>query len=322
MVEGATPRITLREIFGLTPLIPALQDGWHSIAGNPYDPPSRWGLSSLRIFKPTIGLPAWLGRRRPDRRVPIYNFFNRSPHPLDEGYSVRVTHARDVQGGHFTYDGHLGTDFAVPVGTTVVAGAPGRVLRVRNDLGHGGLKVCIDHGGGLFTTSSHLSRALVRVGQTVRRGEPVGLSGASGVELILFFPWVAPHLHYNVWLDGQPVDPFAAPGTGEVPIWRGGDPRPWDGVAVPEDEAFRPSEWDAEGVEASIQACRDPAIRERARALPSLELQAAEMLIMRNFRSACFERFPRMYRERGERRSCLDLPFRREDFVGVAMPGE
>ena len=38
------------------------------------------------------------------------------------------------------------------------------------------------------------------------RGGVIGLSGASGIEFILFFPWVAPHLHLNVWLNGEPIE--------------------------------------------------------------------------------------------------------------------
>ena len=43
------------------------------------------------------------------------------------------------------------------------------------EIDHGGLKVCIDHGQGLFTTSSHLSRTLVGEGELVRRGQVLGL---------------------------------------------------------------------------------------------------------------------------------------------------
>ncbi len=165
-------RVHVLDTFGLRPLRPALRDAWQALAGNPHLPPSRWGPSSVRIFKPHIGLPTWLGLKRRDRRVPIYNFFNRVPQPPDEGYSVRATYARDFRGGRFTYDGHVGTDFASPVGTPVVAAAPGVVLRVCNEMNRGGLKVCIDHGEGLFTTSNHLSRALVEPGHRVARGEP------------------------------------------------------------------------------------------------------------------------------------------------------
>ena len=314
-------RIGPLETFGLTPLGPALRDAWRSVAGTAYAPRSQWGASSVRIFKPQISLATWLGRTREDRKIPIYNFFNRVPAPKDEGYSVRVTYCRDFRGGQWTYDGHLGTDFAVPVGTPVVSAAPGVVVRVHNEMDRGGLKVCVDHGEGLFTTHNHLARALARVGDRLARGQVLGLSGASGMEFVPFFPWVAPHLHYNVWLNGEPTDPFAIPG--EASLWRGrDDPRPFDGSAPGEDARFEPSAWDENGVGAAIEACRDPSAREVCRSKPTLPERAAEVLVLRNYRPAMFESFPPLYRERFERRPRLDLPFRAEDFAGVAMPDD
>jgi murein DD-endopeptidase len=306
------------DVFGLRPLAPALRAALASLRGSPYTPRQQFGPSSVRIFKPQISIATWLGRRRADKRVPIYNFFNRVPQPRDEGYSVEVTYCRDFRGGRWTYDGHLGTDFACPVGTRIVAGAPGVVVRVRNDIDRGGLKVCIDHGEGLFTTHNHLARALVTVGARVERGECVGLSGASGLEFVMFFPWVAPHLHYNTWLDGEPADPFAI--EGEPSLWREhNDPVPHRGV-VSSDNAFRPTEWDPAGVDAAIDCCRDPELRASMRAEPSLVARAAEVLVQRSYRPALFSEFPPVCRERFGRRPRLDLPFAHDDFVGVWMP--
>jgi len=316
--ERVRVRVGWLESLGLRPLGPALAQARKAVLGNDAVPPTSWDTSSLRIFKPAISLPTWLGRRRSDGLAPVYNFFNREQPPKDAAYSVRVSFCRDFQGGQWTYDGHVGTDFAVPVGTPVVAPAPGRVLRVASELDHGGLKVCIDHGRTLFTTSSHLSRAWVGEGDHVSRGQALGLSGASGIEFVLFFPWVAPHLHLNVWLGGEPVDPFAR--EGEVPMWRGGnDPRPFEGEPAP-DAGFEPSEWDPRGVEDAIDACRDREVRERARSFPSLERRAAEILFHRNLSSAAFDAFPPLYAEPAERSPCLDLPFHPEAFRGAWLP--
>jgi len=282
--------------------------------GSAHVPPTQWGVTSTRIFKPRISIPTWMRRTRKDGLVPIYNFFNRVPQPKDEGYSVRVTYARDFRGGRWTYDGHLGTDFACPVGTPIVAAAAGVVLRVACELDRGGLKVCVDHGEGLFTTHNHLARANVKVGDRVTRGQVVGLSGASGVEFVLCFPWVAPHLHYNVWLDGVAVDPFAI--DGEESLWRRrNDPVPGTG-----DDRFTPSPWDERGVDAAIDACLDEDTRRAIRALPTLETRAAEVLVLRNYRPTLFSGFPHLYRERFGRRPRLDLPFREEDFRGAWLP--
>ena len=306
------------DVFGLRPIGPALAPLRNVAIGGNGGPASLWGLSSVRIFKPWIALPTWVGRKRSDGLAWLYNFFNRVPQPPDEGYSVRVTYCRDFAGGRWTYDGHLGTDFACPVGTPIVAGAPGVVLRVSNELDHGGLKVCVDHGEGLFTTYNHLSRALVAVGDRVGRGGVVGLSGASGLEFVLFFPWVSPHLHFNVWLDGVPVDPFAQPG--EASMWRRhNEPVPCDESEARE-EPFEPSRWNRDGVEAAIDSCRDATLRDELRAVHPLPQRAAAVLLKRSYRRALFDSLPALFEEKHDRRRVLDLPFREQDFRGAWLP--
>lgn len=306
------------ETFGLRPAKDAAAALRRVLGGSPHVPPTQWDATSTRIFKPAISLPTWLRHTRRDGLVPIYNFFNRVRQPRGEGYSVRVTYARDFRGGRWTYDGHIGTDFACPVGTPVVAAAPGLVLRVASELDRGGLKVCVDHGEGLFTTHNHLARALVREGERVERGQAVGRSGASGLEFVLCFPWVAPHLHFNVMQDGEPVNPFAA--GDELSMWRRpNEPVPSPGAA-PEDARFRPSEWDAAGVDAGVDACLDPAVRESMRALPTIARRAAELLVLRNYKPTLFSSFPHLYRERFGRAARLNLPFRATDFRGAWLP--
>lgn len=315
----ASPPLSVLEIFGLHPAHAVLAHGRRALLGSGKARPTEWGLSSVRIFKPSISLPTWLGRTRADRRVVLYNYFNRTPRRPGRPYSVRVTDCRDHRGGRFTYDSHNGTDFACPVGTPIVAAAPGVVVRVQNDLDMGGLKVCIDHGDGLFTTSNHLSRALVEVGAKVERGRTIALSGASGLEFVVAFPWVAPHLHFNTWLDGDPTDPFAV--EGETALFRhGNDPRPFDGTVPDEDARFVPTEYDPDALEEAIAACVDPELRERMRSIPQIERRAAELMVLRNYQPDVFASRPRITRAAHERRARLDLPFRREDFVGVAFP--
>lgn len=64
-----------------------------------------------------------------------------------------------------------------------------------------GQTVVIDHGNGYQTQYSHLSKINVRRGQQVRRGDIIALSGDTGLSL-------APHLHYEVRLNGMRVDPI------------------------------------------------------------------------------------------------------------------
>jgi murein DD-endopeptidase MepM/ murein hydrolase activator NlpD len=311
-----TRALGVGEVFGLSPFPLRAREAWLAIRGDRSVPPTRFDATSLRILHPALSVRTWLGGRRADRRVPIYNLVNRTPTPIEQGWSVRKTQVRDFCGGSRTYDSHNGTDFVLPVGTIVVAPAPGKVLRVSSEFNRGGLKIFLDHGSGLATTSNHLARALVAVGQRVARGEPIALSGYSGIDALVAFPWSAPHVHFNTWLDGEYTDPFAAPG--EAPIWRdGNDPRPHAGGG--EDEAYEPTEWDEEGVREAIAACRDEAVREELLREPLLDRRAMNLLFQRNYYPTRFGSRPAVIRGTHARKPRLTLPVRIEDFAGIAL---
>ena len=97
---------------------------------------------------------------------------------------------------------HAGTDFLSPSGTPIHAPAGGRVLGARN-LYFTGNTVIIDHGLGVFSMLAHLSRIDVKEGQPVRRGEVVGLVGATGRV-------TGPHLHWSLRVGAARVDPLSA----------------------------------------------------------------------------------------------------------------
>lgn len=311
-----TMRIGVLETFGLSPLLLRAREAWLALRGDATVPPTRFDLSSLRILKPRLSVQTWLGRRRSDRRIPITNLVNRTPTPLEAGWSVRKSQVRDYRGGALTYDSHNGTDFAVPVGTVVVAPAPAKVLRVSSEFNRGGLKVFLDHGRGLATTCNHLARALVRPGDLVERGAPIAWSGYSGIDGLVAFPWSVPHVHFNVWLDGAYVDPFAAPG--EVSLWRdGNDARPWDGRS--EREPFEPTPWDMGAVDRTIAACRDASVRAELAAERELDLRAMNTLFYRNYFPTRFTTSEPLYTSAHARQPWLTLPFRGEDFDGLVF---
>jgi murein DD-endopeptidase len=313
----AHPSLSLFEVFGLNPLPKRLAEAAMMLKGDRHTPASRFGLSSLGILRPGLSLRTWLGWKPSDRRVPLYNLFNHTQVSPEDGWSVRKTQVRDFRGGQCSYDSHNGTDFAVPVGTVVVASAPGVVVRVCSEFHRGGLKVIIDHGSGLITTCNHLGRALVEVGDHVGRGTPVALAGASGVDMVAVFPWSAPHIHFNVWLNGEPVDPFAS--AGETPLWRdGNDPSP----AKQDDESgeaedFEPSTWDEAAVDVVIDGCRDAELRARLEQTESLMRRGADTLFHLNYFPNRFEERRYVFAEHHERQPMLDLPLRAEDYVGV-----
>jgi hypothetical protein len=97
--------------------------------------------------------------------------------------------------------GHRGIDIAAAFGNTVLAPAAG-VVSFAGPVG-GQLFVSIDHGGGLVSTCSYLSAVLVRKGDAVTAGQPIGLSGAGHPGAT-----TTPHLHFGVRLDGVYVDPM------------------------------------------------------------------------------------------------------------------
>ncbi len=95
---------------------------------------------------------------------------------------------------------HRGLDIATRMSAPIVAPADGIVSFVGRDGGYGRV-VTLKHGYGLKTKYAHLSKALVKKGQQVKRGETIALVGNSGRS-------TGPHLHYEVHLNNMAVDPL------------------------------------------------------------------------------------------------------------------
>jgi len=310
----------MAEALGLTNLGVALDDLRKTVTGSKNIPSTMVDHTSLKMLKPHISLPTWLHIKRNGRLVPVYNFFNRIQKPKDQGWSVRVTYARDYRGGRWRYDGHEGTDLAIPVGTEIVAPAPGKIIKVCGDLDLGALKVFIDHGSGIMTLYDHLARALVDVGDTVSRGQAMALSGASGLGALLFFPWLSPHVHFKVWLNGQPLDPFAIEEEGETSMWlNGNDPTP---CPEPGDVDFKPTEWNEERVNAGIAACNDPQERTSLSSIQDIAQRAVETIVSMHYKPLLYDSFPNIYDREYERRPIFDLPLNHEDYDGMKFPDD
>ena len=94
---------------------------------------------------------------------------------------------------------HNGVDLAAPTGTPVYATADG-VVEMARYFGSYGNYVQIGHMGDLETRYAHLSRFTVRSGDQVRKGDLIGYVGSTGRS-------TGPHLHYEVRVDGEPVNP-------------------------------------------------------------------------------------------------------------------
>jgi len=95
---------------------------------------------------------------------------------------------------------HEGIDVTAPMGSPIEAPAAGTVIDAGWETGYGNT-VTIDHGYGIVTKFAHASKLLVRKGEHVSRGERIALVGNTGLA-------TGPHLHYEVHVNGRPVDPL------------------------------------------------------------------------------------------------------------------
>lgn len=100
--------------------------------------------------------------------------------------------------GASTY--HKGQDWATPVGTPIYASCGGTVAKAGWGSGYGYV-VYIDHPDGRQTRYAHLSKVLVKAGQSVKQGEKIALSGNTGITS-------GPHLHFEMLINGKQVNPL------------------------------------------------------------------------------------------------------------------
>lgn len=99
-------------------------------------------------------------------------------------------------------DFHPGIDIANDTGTPIVATADGIVVVAGWNAGGYGNMVDIDHGNGMMTRYGHASQVLVSAGQFVKRGQIIALMGSTGFS-------TGPHVHYEVHVNGQRVNPIS-----------------------------------------------------------------------------------------------------------------
>lgn len=101
---------------------------------------------------------------------------------------------------HGKEDFHTGIDISVSTGSEIRATADGIVV-FSGYQGTNGNVIMIKHGYGFTTVYAHNLKNLVTVGQKVKRGEVIALSGSTGST-------TGPHLHYEVWQNNKPVNPL------------------------------------------------------------------------------------------------------------------
>jgi murein DD-endopeptidase MepM/ murein hydrolase activator NlpD len=114
---------------------------------------------------------------------------------LSSGYGYRIDPI------YKTRRMHPGLDFSLEVGTPVYATGDGTVKWTRSSISGYGRQIEIDHGFGYTTKYAHLDIFAVKKGQKVKRGDLIAYSGNTGKS-------TAPHLHYEVHLNGKKVNPI------------------------------------------------------------------------------------------------------------------
>lgn len=120
--------------------------------------------------------------------------------PVTKGWvSSRFGRRTDPFNGHVAW--HSGVDFAGKVGTEIISVASGVVTWSGEKPGYG-LMVEVNHGSGFATGYAHNSANLVKVGDIVKKGQAIARIGSSGRS-------TGPHVHFEVYKDGSPVDPSA-----------------------------------------------------------------------------------------------------------------
>lgn len=135
------------------------------------------------------------------------------PKIVERGTKIPPTYVKPISGGRLssgfggrsaptkgasTY--HKGIDWATPTGTTVVASNAGTVVAAGWMSGYG-YGIYINHADGRQTRYGHLSKVLVKVGQTVSQGQKIALSGNTGRS-------TGPHLHFEIRINGTAVNPL------------------------------------------------------------------------------------------------------------------
>lgn len=135
------------------------------------------------------------------------------PKIVERGTKIPPTYIKPISGGRLSSGfgarsaptkgastNHKGVDWATPIGTTVVASNAGTVVHAGWASGYG-YAVYINHADGRQTRYGHLSKVLVKAGQTVSQGERIALSGNTGRS-------TGPHVHFEIRINGSAVNPL------------------------------------------------------------------------------------------------------------------
>jgi len=177
-----------------------------SVTPPPLPPPKEQLAVAARFGKPLDAATSARVERENQRALAVGRQAQESPPKWTAPFrKPRSSEISSRFGTGRTFNGqvasrHLGVDFRGALGAPIRAANAGVVVLV-DTFFLGGRVVYIDHGGGLTTGYLHLSKALVRVGDTVARGQVIGLVGATGRV-------TGPHLHWTARYGALTVNPL------------------------------------------------------------------------------------------------------------------
>ncbi len=121
------------------------------------------------------------------------------PEDDERGMFISMPFGETISPGSEYAREHEGIDFPAPFGTPVLSAADGTVKEAGYTMDKGNY-VILEHEDGYSTVYAHMDEILTEVGKTVERGEQIGTVGSSGRS-------TGPHLHFELRIDGEPVDP-------------------------------------------------------------------------------------------------------------------
>jgi murein DD-endopeptidase MepM/ murein hydrolase activator NlpD len=172
-----------------------LFSSWRSLDKPQLVSVSKAPMPTGAIGVPQARMPGTLAVSIPSR-IPLEGYH------FTSGFGMRV---HPVLGGRRQ---HKGIDLAAPMGTPVYAAANGEVSKAEWFSGYG-LYVALEHGADIQTRYGHMSRLNVAAGQMVHKGDLIGYVGSTGRS-------TGPHLHYEVRVAGEAVNPMPYMQTGEM----------------------------------------------------------------------------------------------------------
>jgi murein DD-endopeptidase MepM/ murein hydrolase activator NlpD len=157
-------------------------------------PPSRQSLFDPELLRSESALVNEMANTHTQQRFWTVPF----DYPVQASVSSYFGARRSYGGSYNSY--HSGVDFRAATGAPVQTPMGGMVV-MAEQLTVRGNAIIIDHGWGVLTGYWHLSQIDVKAGQRVSKGEVIGRVGNTGLS-------TGAHLHWQVWVDGEPVDPL------------------------------------------------------------------------------------------------------------------